>query len=492
MRFKKWISTAAAGVLLAMSFSIAPMQAEETRTIADESIYDVLVDRYFNGSGANDENVDTQDPTQFAGGDFAGLISRGDHIIDMGYTVLSIGSVFPTEKYDGSLVTSYSEFEPHFGTSDEFIEMIKFFNDKDIEVMVDFPLTNVSENHEWVQDASKQPWVAGTKDGLAQFNLENTDFQAALKAAVVEFVSTYEVGGIRLTHLDGADTAFVNELIGAIKEVDKDIYVISNEESDADFDADFHAETPAIFSESYKNVDLPASEATKYVEGVVEGETKPSQLMIDSIWTDRFTYAVMSDEGNHYPPNRLPLAYAATLLMPGVPVIQYGTEIGMNGEAGPESHQLYNFKTDEELIDFIKNLQSLRNDSETLRHGDFEVLKNEDGFLAFKRQSEKEAWIVVINNTSITNRIDLTTDVIGEGKELRGMFESDIIRANKEDNYPVILDRESVEVYQVIDETGINMSYVIALAIVYILFTIFVVLVVKRGRKRRAAQDAQK
>lgn len=492
MKFKKWIGAAAAGLLLAASFSIAPMQAEETRTIADESIYDVLVDRYFNGSGANDTNVDTQDPTQFAGGDFAGLISRGDHIVNMGYTVLSVGSVFATEKYDGSMVTSYTEFEPHFGTAEEFSDMVEYFNGKKIKVMVDFPLTNVSANHEWVQDASKKEWVAETANGIARFDLGNVDLQAALKQAVVDFVATYEVGGIRLTNLDTADTAFINELIGAIKEVDERIYVIANEESDADFDADFHEETPFLFSESYKNVDLPATEVTKYVEGVVEGETKPSQLMIDSIWTDRFTYAVMSDEGNHYPPNRLPLSYAATLLMPGVPVIQYGTEIGMNGEVGPQSHQLYNFKTDEELIDFIKNLQSLRNSSATLRHGDFEVLKNEDGFLVFKRQSEEETWIVVINNTSITDRINLTADVIGEGKELRGMFDSDIIRANKEGSYPVILDRESVEVYQVIDETGINMSYVIALAIVYILFTTFVVIVVKRGRKRRAMQDAKK
>lgn len=491
MRFKKWVSTAAASLLLAASFSMAPVQADEARTIADESIYDVLVDRYFNGSGANDENVNTQDPTQFAGGDFAGLISRGDHIATMGYTVLSIGSVFATEKYDGSSVTSYTEFEPHFGTSEEFTEMVKFFQGKNIKVMADFPLSNVSANHEWVQDASKKAWVAETGDGLARFDLGNADLQAALQSAVVDFVSTYEVDGIRLTNLEGADTAFINKLIDAIKSVDESIYVLSNEESDAEFDADFHAETPSLLTESYKNVDLPASEVTKYVEGVVDGETKPSQLMLDSLWTDRFTYAVMSDEGNQYPPNRLPLAYAATLLMPGVPVIQYGTEIGMNGEAGPESHQLYNFKTDEEFIDFIKNLQSLRNDSATLRHGDFEVLKNEDGFLVFKRQTEKETWIVAINNTSITNRIDLTADVIGEGKELRGMFESDIIRVNKEDKYPVILDRESVEVYQVIEETGINMSYVIALAIVYILFTIFVVMVVKRGRKRRAAQDSK-
>ncbi len=119
MRFKKWISATAASLLLATSLSVAPIQAEETRTIADESIYDLLVDRYFNGSGQNDVDVNTQDPTQFAGGDFAGLVSRGENIVELGYTIVSIGSVFATEKYDGSLPTSYTELEPHFGTAEE-------------------------------------------------------------------------------------------------------------------------------------------------------------------------------------------------------------------------------------------------------------------------------------------------------------------------------------------------------------------------------------
>ncbi|WP_332650333.1 alpha-amylase family glycosyl hydrolase [Lysinibacillus sp. 54212] len=488
MGFKKWISATAASLLLAASFQTATIQAEESRTIADESIYDLLVDRFFNGTASNDINVNTQDNTQFAGGDFTGLMSRSDHIQNMGFSIVSVGSIFTTEKYDGSMITSYSELEPHFGTSDEFKQVVETFKEKDMTVMVDFPLSKVSENHEWVKDAAKADWISDKANGIASFDLGNVDVQAALKEAIITFVSTYGVGGIRLTNLDGASTEFVNELIDEIKAIDSNIYVISNEESPAHFDASYYEETNKIYRNIYKNVDLDSSNITKYVDPYLHEGQVPSQIMFDNLWTNRFTYDVFDGQHGH-PPTRMKMAYAATLLLPGVPVIQYGSEIAMNGKVGPESHQYYNFKTDEELIDFIKNLQSLRNQSDTLRSGDFEILKNEDGFLAFKRESEKETWIVVINNTSVTDRVNISPELIGEGKEIRGMFESEIIRENKEGYYPIILDREMVEVYQVIDERGINVSYLVALGIVYVLFTVFVISIVKRGRKRRAEQN---
>ena len=104
MGFRKWLGVVTAGVLLSTSISLAPVSAKETRTIADESIYDLLIDRFFNGTGKNDdESVNAKDPTMFAGGDFDGLVKKIDYIANMGYTMLSIGTVFATEKYDGRL-----------------------------------------------------------------------------------------------------------------------------------------------------------------------------------------------------------------------------------------------------------------------------------------------------------------------------------------------------------------------------------------------------
>lgn len=482
--FKKWISATATALLLATSV-VVPTQAEQERTIADESIYDLLVDRYFNGTASNDFNVDAKNPADFAGGDFIGLVKMSQHIGKMGYTMISIGSIFETEKYDGSRPTTFTQLEDHFGTEQELRDAVKHYQDQDKKIMVDFPLSNVSELHEWTQNAG---WVASTANGVAKFDLKNTDVQQALINTVVDYVSAYGFDGVRLTNIEDADTTFLNEVIAAIKAIDPAIYVIANSESKADFDAAFHSDYDRVFKDALKNVDLSTEELPKYV---LEDD-KPTQIMMDNLWTDRFTYDVMGPEGNGYPPNRLPLAVVTTLLMPGVPVTQYGTEIGMNGIAGVEAHQYFNFKTDEELINQIEKVHILRNTSNTVRRGEFNVLKNEDGFFVFERKSDEEHWVIVVNNTSITNRIDLTPEQIGKGKELRSKIGEDeeLVRSNKNGDYPIIQLRETVEVYQVVDETGIKMSYVVALGLVYVLFFAFVFSVIKRGRKRRAAQDA--
>lgn len=480
MGFRKWLGVITAGVLLSTSLSLAPVNAEQTSTIADESIYDLLVDRFFNGTGLNDdESVNAQDPSMFAGGDFKGLVKKVDYVTNMGYTMLSIGSVFTTEKYDGSMPTSYTTLDSRFGTEEELKEVVKTYHDRDMKIMVDFPLSNVSVNHEWVTEAG---FVASEQDGKVQWDLSNRDVQDKLMGFAVQFVNTYNVDAVRLTNIENADSAFLNEMIAQLKT--QNVYVIANAESDANFDAKFYEDTAPLYTNAFKNVDLNTTVLEDHINEAVAGT--PVLTMPDTIWSDRFTLAATAE--GMYPPTRSKISIASTLLLPGVPVISYGSEIAMNGTAGQEAHQYYNFKTDSELADYVGQLQSLRNDSSTLRGGEFKWLENEDGYMVFERKSDTETWIVVINNSSKTKRINIPVAELGEGKEVRGMFESEIIRENKDGNYTIILDREMVEVYQVIEARGINMSYIVALGLVVVLYTIFMIVIMKRGRKRRAEQ----
>ncbi|MEG0259208.1 MAG: alpha-amylase family glycosyl hydrolase [Lysinibacillus sp.] len=489
VKFKKWVSVTAASILLAASFlgtaTTASADEVKERTIADESIYDLLVDRFFNGVGTNDFDTNAKDPTKFAGGDFQGMIDKIDFIGDMGFSIISIGSIFSNEKYEGSLPTSYTDIEKHFGTKKELKKVIETFNKRKMEIMIDFPLNNVSANHEWAQDSAKKDWIASSKDGIVQWDLANKDVQAALIDAATQFVSTYAVGGVRLTNLQGADTAFINDMIKALKAENKELYIISNEESDAKFDAIFEAATNGIYRDIFKNVDRDSSKLLEPVAG-----DRPAQIMMDTLDTERFTFQATKED--MFQPTRMKMVLGAMFTLPGIPVIQYGTEIAMSGESAPDTQQFYNFKVNEELVEYVGDLQVLRNQSETLRTGKFEVIKNEDGLLAFKRSSKDETWIIMINNTSKTQRVDFTFDELGKDKEIKGTLESEIIRANDKDVYPVILDREMVEIYQVKDDTGINMSYVIALGFVYVFFTVFVIVIIRRGKKRRQQQDIAK
>ena len=479
MRFNKWLSALTAGVVLSTSLSFASLaNAEENRTIADESIYDILVDRFFNGTGKNDDHtVNAQDPTMFAGGDFDGVLKKIDYVTNMGYTMLSVGSVFATEKYDGSMPTSYTLLDPRFGTADEFKKMVNSYQKREMKIMADFPITDVSPNHEL---AEKQGFVASTKDGKIQWDLTNEEVQNEIIDSAVQFVDTYGLDGVRLTNIEQVDTAFLNRMIEQLKATGT--YVIANAESEADFDAKFYNDVASKFTNSFKNVDLDTSVLEPYIEETLSDT--PVLTMTDTIWSDRFTLAATAE--GMYPPTRSKISIASTLLLPGVPVVQYGSEIAMNGTAGEEAHQYYNFKTDSELADYVGKLQSLRNDSDTLRNGEFKWLENEDGYIVFERKSDTETWIVVINNSSKTKRVHIPVAELGEGKEIRGMFNSEIIRENKDNNYTIILDREMVEVYQVIDARGINTSYIVALGLVVVLYTAFMIVIMKRGKQRRA------
>jgi len=482
MKFKKFISATAATLLLATSLISATTAAHadelSIRSIAEESIYDLLVDRFFNGSGSNDFDTNMQDPTKFAGGDFAGLQDKLKFIGEMGFTIVSIGPIFATEKYDGSMLTSYSTIERHFGTSEEFQSVVEAYKAKNMSIMVDFPLNNVSLNHEWAKDPAKKNWIASTSNRQIQWDLTNKDVQEALIKSASDFISTYDIGGVRLTNIADADTEFINTLIAALKDTKKSFYIISNEESDANFDASFSPTTADIYRNIFKNVELDSSKLIEPLTG-----EKPTQIMVDSLETHRFTFDSASE--NMFPPTRLKMAMGALFMMPGIPIMQYGSEIAMNGEAKPDTHQLFNFKTDEELINYIKNVQSLRNKSAALRKGDFEVIKNENGLFVFTRTSDEEKWVIMVNNTGETQRVDLTPEQLGKGIMLNGILHQEKVRINEKDVYPVILDREMVEVFQVRNDEGFNIPYIVTLGLVWLLFIGFVVFIIRRGKVRR-------
>lgn len=452
--------------------------AEAEASIHNESIYELYVDRYFNKTVSNDFGVNTKDPNAFAGGDFLGVVEKMAHIKDMGFTTISLGPVFATESYDGKRILDFAKLEKHFGTEEEFKELIKAAHKNNLKIMIEFPLNNFSSNHIWTADISKKEWITEVENNMMHVNLTNVEAQQALTEAIVEFAKQYEIDGVKLSELDGAPVSFINSMIAQLKELRSPMYVIALEESDANFDVHYSEQLLVNFREAFKNTDLPTDNIL---------ETKNELLMIDNLLTERFTY--YSALENMFPPSRIKVAVGTMLSLPGVPYMTYGTEIAMNGQNAAESHQIMDFRVDEDIIEYIQDINSIRNKSETLRNGKMELLKNENGYIVYKRYTDEETFIVVVNNTSGTKRIDLSSDVVGENVELRGLFEQDIVRPSDDGSYRIVLDREIVELYQVTDRKGFNTSYIAAMAIAYLLFIVFLVVVWKKGKQRRQENE---
>lgn len=462
-----------AACMLAL-FIAQPISYAATPSFNDESIYDLLVDRFNNGLGANDMDVDAKNPEKFNGGDFAGIANRLQHLLDMHFTMISVGPVFKTVSYDGKQVLDYAEIEPHFGTKEEFSELIATLHNNKLQVMADFPLGGVSVDHVW---AKKLPTIPAEK-GTIDWDLSQTDVQDQLIATAVEFVKTYKMDAIRLTALDQADTAFLNKLIAALKDAHEGLYVITNQPSEAAFDSvPVPARNQAI-QQSFVQVDPDTSSLDQFVN-----EDAGSLLQFDDLTGPRFTYEMV--KLRQFPPTRWKIATTAQFMLPGVPMTTYATEIAVNGKEAPESHPFFNFKTDMELKEWIGDLNTLRNNSETLRNGDFKMLHNKDGFVVFERSSEKEKWLIAINNSSEIRSLDIDPAQIGEKKKLRGVLGQDLIKETKDKEFHVVLEREQAEIYIVEDDKGFNTAYMIASILVYMFFLSFLFAVIRKGRQRR-------
>ena len=403
-------------------------------------MYDLLVDRYFNQTNQNDIDVNTQDSTAYAGGDFLGIIDRLDHIQGMGFTYISMGPVFEASDYKGSTITDYTTIAPQFGTVEDFEQLLDTLHAKNMKAMIDLPLAQAGE---------------------AEFH------------DMKQFLETYTVDGVKLT---GISENTADGLASFIEEINtEELDVIALEETDLSVDIDYSQDRVEAFQQAFKTTD----QSTQALEGL----TSEDLLAIDTLQTDRFTY--LSTEENMFPPTRVKMALGALFTLPGVPFMTYGTEIAMNGNSDETSHQIMNFRVDEDIMLFIEDLQVIRNQSSALQTGDMEMLENNNGYMVFKRSSEEETFLVVINNTSQTRTFTATEEMIGSDKELRGLFEQDIVRQDADGNYKVALDREIVELYHVKENNGFNTAYIVAMIIAYALFLLFIYLVWRKGKQKR-------
>ncbi|WP_271853069.1 alpha-amylase family glycosyl hydrolase [Planococcus maritimus] len=480
MKRKTMILALAAALLLPATTGVA---AEETRTIEDESIYDVLVDRYFNKQIQNDYEVDATDPAAFSGGDFAGMESELAHVRDMGFTMLSVGPVFQTASYDGRQVLDYSQLERHFGTPEEFQSLIEEVHEGEMKVIVDLPTQEVSAKHAWVQEHPE--WFTENENETLSLDTSNEEAQQALIKMFADFRDTYAIDGVRLLNAEALDPVFVETFSADIKQ-EEEFYVLADAEMDnqAGFDAVVQEGVEQTLRDSYRNFDQSLAEVPELMQ-----QADGKLIRVDSLDGSRFTFDIVESRG--YPPTRWRMLFSQLLTMPGVPVVQYGSETAMNGEALPESHQILDMAVEKELIDHITNLNSLRNSSEALRTGDLEILHAEEGWMVYKRSNDEESWIIAINNSSETKSLSVAPDVIGEGMELRGLFESDIVRPDEDGQYRLTLDRELVETYHITEKRGLNTAYIVTLGLMYLIFMGFLWIVWRKGKQRKADEAAK-
>ena len=110
------------------------------------------------------------------------------------------------------------------------------------------------------------------------------------------------------------------------------------------------------------------------------------------------------DHQSSYKKLELYLSYLMTI--PGVPVIDYGDEIGMTGAADPDNRRMMRFgdnisAREKATLQNVRKLVRLRKENSALRYGDFFTLRADKDIYAFIRSDLNERILVILNKSSM-------------------------------------------------------------------------------------------
>ncbi|MCC6458018.1 MAG: pullulanase-type alpha-1,6-glucosidase [Caldilineaceae bacterium] len=148
-------------------------EAPARHPIEDDIFYFVMPDRFANGDTANDEGglsgdrlatgFDPTDKGFYHGGDLAGLMEKLPYLDEMGITAIWMTPVFKNKPvqgagadasagYHGYWITDFTQFDPHFGTNAELVQLIDAAHTLGIKVFFDIITNHTADVIDYEED----------------------------------------------------------------------------------------------------------------------------------------------------------------------------------------------------------------------------------------------------------------------------------------------------------------------------------------------------
>lgn len=121
--------------------------------------------------------------------------------------------------------------------------------------------------------------------------------------------------------------------------------------------------------------------------------------------------ALLNEEQYALAKRYLFMAAVLQYTLPGVPSLYYGDEVGVQGFGDPFCRAAFPWgNEDTEILEFYKALGKIRNSCDAYKNGEFKIIYNREGVIAYLRITEKSAAATFVNRSDVDIELDLPTN----------------------------------------------------------------------------------
>jgi cyclomaltodextrinase len=307
-------------------------------------IYQIFVDRFNPGEGM--KWLQTQDLAKPFGGTLRGVIEKLPYIHDLGFNAIWLSPIFTSPSHHGYDTSDYEQIEPRLGTQADFEALVAQAHELGIRIILDFVANHVSNQHPAFQAALQSP-ESPYKDWFywnpwphyrCYFDVPEMPelrltYGAPARKYLLEVAQKWlrlGIDGYRLDYASGPELDFWVDFRRACREVNPESWLFGEVTKPADEQLSFSGGldgtldflTCQALRETFAFQSWSLSRFAGYLQDSLayfpRDFSRPSFL--DNHDMNRFLFAAANKK------ERLKLALTLLYMLPGQPLVYFGTE----------------------------------------------------------------------------------------------------------------------------------------------------------------------
>ena len=376
---------------------------------------------------------------EFFGGNLLGIIKKLPYLADLGITILYLNPIFEARsnhKYD---TADFMKIDPMFGTEEQFKELIVKSELMGIKIILDGVFNHAGADSRYFNqfnsydsvgayqslDSPYRDWFTfehfpdgfnswwGIKD-LPTLNKESKEVQDFIYRnddSVIQYWSKMGIGGWRLDVADEISDDFLFGIRKSMDEAANNLVLIGEVWEDATNKIAYGERRHyleggilhGVMNYPFRDIiiglldnQLTTQEAVLMCMNLKENYPpeafKNNLNNIGSHDTTRILTALQTES------EKVKQALLLLFVLPGVPCIYYGDEVGVEGGMDPDNRRNYPWgHENKDIQSFVTQLIKLRKNEKALVDGDFYSFSTEHIFVVLRYLSDDDYVLILVN-----------------------------------------------------------------------------------------------